>query len=85
MVDSYAFATGDIKTICKRLGMRQAAKDSKTWNGTGLDGNFRQTYIHEHGDSVLIATGTARHIAKQLLFRDLKDMHDFLKDKKRNS
>jgi hypothetical protein len=83
MVASYAFTFDDLKTICKRLGVHQAKKGSKTWQGIGPDGKYRQTYIHGHGDGGLVATGTARQIAAQLLFRDLKDMHDFLHDRKR--
>jgi len=30
----------------------------------------------------LISTGTAKQRAEQLLFKDLKDMHDFMIDKK---
>jgi|GEM_PF-831677 hypothetical protein len=83
MVASYAFTFGDIETICKRLGVTQAKKGSKTWRGIGPDGIFRQTYNHSHGSGDLIATGTAKQIAEQLKFKDLKDMHDFLLDKKR--
>ncbi len=83
MVASFSFTFGDIIIICKRLGMHQLSKDSKTWNGIGHDGIFRQTYIHSHGAGVMVATGTARQIAKQLCFQDLKDMHSFMLDKKR--
>jgi hypothetical protein len=81
----YTFTFDDIKKICRRLGMEQAAKGSKTWRGIGPDGKFRQTYIHSHGDGGSISTGTARQIAQQLLFTDLEDMTAFLNNKNRRT
>ena len=77
----YAFTTGDIKAIAKRLGLQKM--NSKKWNGLDPNGNFLQTHIHDHGDSIQIRSGTARRQAAQLGFKDLEDMYDFLKNKKR--
>jgi hypothetical protein len=57
--------------------------NAKKWNGTDSNGDFRQTYIHDHGDGIQVLTGTAKQQAKQMGFKDLEDMDDFLKDKKR--
>lgn len=77
----YRFTTGDLKAIALRLGLQKA--NAKKWNGVDLNGNFLQTYIHDHGDGVQVLAGTAKQIALQLGFKDLEDMYDFLKDKKR--
>ena len=77
----YRFTTGDIKSIALRLGLQQI--NSKKWNGVDANGNFLQTYIHDHGDGVQVLTGTARQHALQLGFKNMEDMYDFLKDKKR--
>ncbi len=77
----YRFTTGDIKAIAKRLGLQQV--NAKKWNGTDVNGDFWQVYIHDHGDGVEIMPGTSRQQAKQMGFRDLDDMFDFLKNLKR--
>ena len=77
----YQFTTGNIKSIAKRIGLQQI--NSKKWNGTDINGNFWQTYIHNHGDGVPILTGTAKQQAKQMGFKDLEDMYDFLINSKR--
>lgn len=77
----YRFTTGDIKAIALRLGMQKV--NARKWNGVDVNGNFLQTYIHDHGDGVQVLAGTAKQIAHQMGFNDLEDMYDFLKDKKR--
>jgi hypothetical protein len=77
----YRFTTGDIKSIALRFGLQKV--NSKKWNGVDINGNFLQTYIHDHGDSVQVLAGTAKQIALQMGFNDLEDMYDFLQDKKR--
>jgi len=77
----YRFTAGDLKKIARRLGLQKIRK--KIWNGTNITGEFLQTYIHDHEDGVLVKTGTAKRQAEQMSFKDLEDMHDFLKDKKR--
>lgn len=77
------FTTGDIKEIARRLGLQRVKGTSKTWNGLDINGDFLQTYIHDHGDGVPILTGTMRRQAEQMGFKDLADMYDFLKNKKR--
>lgn len=77
----YQFTTGDIKSIAKRLGLQQA--NNKKWNGTDINGAFWQTYIHDNGDGVQIMTGTAKQQAKQMGFKNIEDMYDFLTDTKR--
>lgn len=77
----YRFTTGDIKSIALRLGLQQV--NAKKWNGVDPNGNFLQTYIHDHGDDVQVLVGTAKQNALQMGFNDLEDMFCFLKDKKR--
>jgi hypothetical protein len=77
----YQFTTGDIKSIAKRIGLQQV--NSKKWNGIDINGKFWQTYIHDHGDGIPILTGTAKQQAKQMGFKDLEDMYDFLINSKR--
>jgi hypothetical protein len=77
----YRFTTSDIKSIATRLGLQRV--NAKKWNGVDRNGDFWQTYIHDHGDSVPILTGTAKQQALQMGFKDLQDMYDFLNDKKR--
>jgi len=76
----YQFTTGDIKSIAKRLGLQQI--NVKKWNGIDANGDFLQTYIHDHGDGVPILSGTAKQQAKQMGFKNLEDMYDFLINKK---
>lgn len=77
----YQFTTGDIKSIAKRLGLQQI--NVKKWNGIDANGDFLQTYIHDHGDGVPILSCTAKQQAKQMGFKNLEDMYDFLINKKR--
>lgn len=77
----YRFTTGDIKAIAKRIGLQQV--NPKKWNGSDCKGQFWQTYIHDHGDGVAVFAGTAKQQAKQMGFKDLEDMHDFLVNPKR--
>ena len=77
----YRFTTGDIKKIARRLGLQQI--NTKKWNGIDSKGEFRQTYIHDHGDGIQILAGTAKRQAVQMGFKDLQDMHDFLTNNKR--
>jgi hypothetical protein len=77
----YRFTTGDIKKIAHRLGLNRI--NEKKWNGVDINGNFLQTYIHDHGDGVEILTGTAKQHYVQMGFKDLDDMYDFLMNKKR--
>ena len=76
----YTFTFGDIERICRSLSMRPAKPGSRLWQGLTKDGSFRQTLIHSHGSGKSIATGTAKRIAQQLGFKDLKEMHDYLAD-----
>ena len=75
------FTTGDIKSIAVRLGLQQI--NSKKWNGLDINGNFLQTYIHDHGNGVQVLVGTAKQQALQMGFNDIDDMYDFLENKKR--
>lgn len=77
----YRFTTGNIKSIARRLELQKI--NSKKWNGIDTNGQFLQTYIHDHGDNVQILTGTAKRQAIQMGFEDLEDMYDFLENKKR--
>ncbi|HOJ10834.1 MAG TPA: hypothetical protein PK733_09600 [Clostridiales bacterium] len=77
----YRFTTGDIKEIAHRLGLHKV--NEKKWNGIDINGNFLQTYIHDHGDGVEILTGTAKQHSMQMSFKDLDDMYNFLMNKKR--
>jgi hypothetical protein len=77
----YRFTTGDIKKIAKRLGLQQI--NAKKWSGIDIRGEFRQTYIHDHGDGIQVLSGTAKRQAAQMGFEDLQDMYDFFKNSKR--
>jgi len=77
----YRFTTGDIKKIARRLGLQKIRDE--VWSGIDINGQFLQTYIHDHGDGVQVKTGTAKRQAEQMGFKDLEDMYDFLKDNKR--
>ena len=74
----YTFTFSDIEKICRSFRMKQVKTGSRFWEGTGPDGRFRRTQIHSHGGGKPVATGTARRIADQLLFRDLEDMYVYL-------
>jgi hypothetical protein len=76
----YTFTFGDIEKICRSLDMEPVKKGSRFWQGFGPDGRFRRTRIDSHGSGRPVATGTARRMAEQLLFRDLEDMYLYLRD-----
>lgn len=76
----YTFTFGDIEKICKSFGMKPVKKGSRFWEGFGSDGKFRRTQIHSHGSGGPVATGTARRIADQLLFKNLEEMHRYLNE-----
>jgi len=79
------FNFGDIKSICKRLNLSKSQKGSMLWRGVGLDGQYRQTTIHSHGDGINLSAGTAKKIAEQLKFKDIDDMLEFLNDRHRKN
>ena len=72
------FTVADIERICRSLGMSPLRKGHRVWRGIGPDLKVRVTAIHSHGRGRELATGTARQIAKDLLFRDLEDMYLYL-------
>lgn len=56
--------------------------NSKKWSGIDVNGNFLQTYIHDHGDGVQVLVGTAKQHVLQMGFSGFEDINDFLKNKK---
>lgn len=74
----YTFTFGDIEKICRALNMQPAKKGSQIWRGIGPDGLFRQTRIDSHGPGRLVASGTAKAMARQLGFASVEDMYRFL-------
>jgi len=74
----HTFTTGDIERICRSLGMTPLHRGHRMWRGIGPDRKLRVTVIHSHGRGRELATGTAKQIAKDLLFRDLEDMYAYL-------
>lgn len=74
----YTFTFGDIEKICRALRMAPAKKGSQVWRGTGLDGKYRQTRIDSHGAGKAVAAGTAKAIARQLLFGSVEEMYRYL-------
>lgn len=74
----HTFTVADIERICRSLGMSPLRKGHRMWRGIGPDWKVRVTVIHSHGRGRELATGTARQIAKELLFRDLEDMYLYL-------
>ncbi|MBP7331944.1 MAG: hypothetical protein KBA08_06525 [Firmicutes bacterium] len=51
--------------------------------GTDPEGNFLRVSIHWKADGRNLAKGTVSHIAKDLGFKDVADMRDYLQNKKR--
>jgi hypothetical protein len=74
----YSFTVADMERICRSLGMSPLRKGHRVWRGIGPDRKVRVTVIHSHGQGRELATGTARQIAKDLLFRDLEGMYQYL-------
>jgi len=74
----YRFTVSDIERICRSLNMTPVRSGHRVWRGIGPDWQLRVTIIHSHGAGRELATGTARKIAKQLLFHDLADMYEYL-------
>ncbi|MBE0438008.1 MAG: hypothetical protein IBX56_19685 [Methylomicrobium sp.] len=75
----------DIQEICRRLGLsaRQSGRKNHVFEGVDAHGLYRRTAIHWKASGRLIAKGTASQIAKDLGFKDLADMYDFLQNKRR--
>lgn len=74
----YTFKFGDIERICRSLNMHPAKKGSQWWRGIGPDGRYRQTRIDSHGPGRPLASGTAKAVARQLLFPSAEEMHRHL-------
>jgi len=51
--------------------------------GTDPEGNFLRVSVHWKADGRNLAKGTVSQIAKDLGFKDVADMRDFLQNKKR--
>lgn len=72
------FNQGEIKKLLKYLNMEPFKKGSTIFGGIGKDGKWRTCKFDFHGDSKIVAIGTARIIAKSLGYKDLDDMKKFL-------
>lgn len=79
-----AFTFQDIREICRRLGL-SVRKSTKSFvmEGTDMEGNFLRISVHWKADGRNLAKGTVSQIAKDLGFKDVADMQDFLRNKKR--
>ncbi len=74
----YTFTFGDIERICRSLNMHPAKAGSQVWHGVGPDGLYRRTRIDSHGSGKRLAYGTAKAVARQLLFDTVEDMRRYL-------
>lgn len=78
------FTFEDIREICHRLGLSvRKSKSNYVLEGTDHEGNFLRISVHWKADGRNLAKGTVNQIAKDLGFRDVADMRDFLRNKKR--
>jgi hypothetical protein len=77
MGDTFTFC--DIERVCIALGMSPIKPGSKVWRGLGFDGRYRQTQVHSHGAGRSVATGTAKKLARDLHFRTLDEMAEYLR------
>ena len=78
------FTFEDIREICRRLGLSvRKSKCNYVLEGTDPGGNFLRVSIHWKADGRNLAKGTVRQISKDLGFKDVADMRDFLHNKKR--
>lgn len=78
------FTFEDIREICRRLGLSvRKSRSNFVMEGTDLEGNFLRVSVHWKAGGRTLAKGTIRQIAKDLGFKDVADMHDFLHNKKR--
>ncbi len=78
------FTFEDIREICRRLGLSiRKSKSNYVLEGTDPEGNFLRVSVHWKADGRNFAKGTVSQIAKDLGFRDVADMRDFLQNKKR--
>lgn len=78
------FSFKDIKDICRRLNLSiRKSKNNFVLEGVDPNSNFIRISIHWKADGRNLAKGTVSQIAKDLGFKDVADMHDFLQNKKR--
>jgi len=78
------FTFEDIREICRRLRLSvRKSKSNYILEGTDQRSNFLRVSVHWKADGRNLAKGTASQIAKDLGFKDVADMQDFLKNKKR--
>jgi hypothetical protein len=78
------FTFEEISEICRRLGLSvRKSKSNYVLEGTDPGGNFLRVSIHWKADGRNLAKGTVSQIAKDLGFKDVADMRDFLHNKKR--
>ena len=78
------FTFEDIREISRRLGLSVwKSRINYVMEGTDAKGNFLRNSVHWKADGRNLAKGTVSQIAKDLGFKDVADMQDFLRDKKR--
>ena len=78
------FTFEDIREICRRLGLSiRKSSSNYVLEGTDQVGNFLRVSVHWKADGRNLAKGTVSQIAKDLGFKDVADMRDFLQNKKR--
>lgn len=78
------FNFADIREICRRLGLSvRKSGSSYVLEGTDPEGNFLRVSVHWKADGRNLAKGTVGQITKDLGFKNVADMRDFLHNKKR--
>jgi len=78
------FTFEDVKEICRRLGLSvRKSRSSYVLEGTDPEGNFLRVSVHWKANGRNLAKGTVNQIAKDLGFKDVADMRDFLQNRKR--
>ncbi|MCL6478494.1 MAG: hypothetical protein K6T65_08755 [Peptococcaceae bacterium] len=78
------FTFEDVEEICRRLGLSvRKSKNNYVLEGTDPDGNFLRVSVHWKAGGRNLAKGTVNQIAKDLGFKDVADMRDFLQNRKR--
>lgn len=74
----YTFTFGDIERICRSLGWVEIP-GRRIWRYAGRDSASRQLSFHSHGAGRPVAPGTAKSMARELGFRTLEEMAEYLK------
>ena len=72
------FIQADFLRLFRHFNMDRKHKDGKIYVGMGNDGVYRTCKLDFHTNSTQVATGTAEKMAKDLGFKNTRELKDYM-------